>query len=109
MRAANDGLRFLLELCVLASICYWGFKTGHGALRWVLGLGTPILLAVVWTLSVNPNGSLAVRDPPRLVLELAIFGAGVAALTRAGHSCLALVLGIVVFLHLALTFPLDRR
>ncbi len=86
-----------------------GFKIGQGAVRWVLGLGAPILVAVVWALFVTSNGSLAARDPARLVLELAIFGAGVATLAGVGHSRPASVLGIVIVIHLALTFPLDER
>ena len=26
MRAANDGLRFSLELCALAAVAYWGWN-----------------------------------------------------------------------------------
>jgi hypothetical protein len=44
MKAANLGLRFLLELCILASLSYWGFLVGKGALlKGVLGIGTRCL------------------------------------------------------------------
>ncbi len=33
MGAANDGLRFLLELCVLVALGYWGFRTGERPVR----------------------------------------------------------------------------
>ncbi len=64
---------------------------------------------MVWALFVTPKGSLAVEDPVRLVLELAIFGAGIAALAGLGRSGLAAGFGIVVVIHLGLTFPLDQR
>ena len=108
MASANDALRFLLELCVLVSLAVWGFRTG-GVMGWVLGIGAPLLAAVVWALFVTPAGSLAVGDPWRLVLETAIFGAGVAALAAMGRVSLALVLAVVAVLHLALTSPLDQR
>ncbi|RIK40548.1 MAG: hypothetical protein DCC57_19460 [Chloroflexi bacterium] len=31
IRAANLAVRFLLELCALAALGYWGFVTGNGA------------------------------------------------------------------------------
>ncbi len=41
MGAANDELRFLVELCVLGALGYWGFKTGEGPVRWLLGRARP--------------------------------------------------------------------
>jgi hypothetical protein len=64
---------------------------------------------VVWAVFVTPEGSLAVGDPVRLVLELSIFGAGIAALAGLGRSGVAVAFGIVVVIHLGLTFPLDQR
>ena len=38
----NLGIRFLLELCLLTVVGYWGFKTGSGwFLKILLGIGTP--------------------------------------------------------------------
>jgi hypothetical protein len=107
--AANDGLRFLLELAVLAAVGSWGFTVADGAARWLLGLGAPLLVAVVWGLFVAPKASLHVDDPLRLLLEVVIFGSAVAALQATGHRTLAIVLGAVVALHLGFTFVLDQR
>jgi hypothetical protein len=30
IKFANLALRFLMELCTLAVLCYWGFQTGKG-------------------------------------------------------------------------------
>lgn len=109
MAVVNDGVRFLLELCVLASLGYWGFTTADGLMRWALGIGTPLLAAVTWAVFVSPRASVAIGDPARLMLELLIFGAGVAAVAAAGRPQLAVAFGIVVAVHLGLTFPLDQR
>jgi hypothetical protein len=53
---------------------------------------------------VKPGGSQATDDPVRLLLELAMSGSGVAALVA-----VALVFGILVTIHLVLTFVLDQR
>jgi hypothetical protein len=33
---------------MLAVLAYWGFTVGDGAGAWVLGVGAPLLAAVVW-------------------------------------------------------------
>ena len=49
MRSAALGLRFLLELALLAALAFWGFTTPDGALlKILLGAGAPLLAAVVW-------------------------------------------------------------
>ncbi len=109
MESANDGLRFVLELCVLGSLGYWGFTKFDGGAQWFVGIGAPFAVAVIWGVFVSPQASQRADDPIRLLLELAIFGAGVAALAGAGKETLALIFGAVVALHLGLTFPLDQR
>jgi hypothetical protein len=66
LKGANLVLRFLLELCALAALCYWGFKTGTGSIsKAVLGIGAPLAAAVLWGLSwLRP---LRYRCPERCV------------------------------------------
>jgi len=109
MSYANDGLRFLLELAMLAALAYWGFAEFDGVVQWVLGLGAPLLVAGVWGAFVAPKASRPTVDPVRLTLELAVFGSGIAALLAAGSTAPALVFAALVVVHLALTFALDQR
>jgi hypothetical protein len=109
MGYANDGLRFLLELAALAAVAYWGFAEHDGAVQWVLGLGAPLLVAVAWGAFVAPKASHPTTDPVRLLLEVAVFGSGVAALWAADRTTLALVFGAVAVVHLGLTFVLGQR
>jgi hypothetical protein len=48
-------------------------------------------------------------DPVRLLIELGVFGAGVAALFAADAVVLAVVFAALAMLHLALTFALGQR
>src|SRR5512133_1052111 len=109
MSYANDGLRFLLELAALASLGYWGFAEHDGVVQWLLGLGAPLVAAVVWGRFIAPKASHPTVDPVRLVLEVLVFGSGVAALCVAGSTALAGVFGVLVVAHLALTFALGQR
>jgi hypothetical protein len=109
MRYANDGLRFFLELAALASLAYWGFAEQDGIAQWLVGLGAPLAAATVWGTFVAPKASRPTVDPVRLVPEVGVFGAGVAALFAADQATLAVVLAALVAMHLALTFALGQR
>lgn len=103
MKALNLALRFLLELCLLAALAYWGFQTGVGLpARLGLGLGAPLLAAVVWGVFVAPASRRRVPLPWRLFLEAVLFGAAVAGLAAAGQPALAVVFGLVVVVNSAL-------
>ena len=106
---ANHGPRFLLQIALLASLAYWGFSQQVGALQWALGVGAPLVIAVVWGRFIAPKASHPTSDPPRLLLELAVIAAGVAALFAAAETVLALVFAALVLVHLSLTFVLDQR
>jgi uncharacterized membrane protein YhhN len=58
---------------------------------------------------VAAKSTSALHDPWRLLLEVAIFGAGAAALGWAGRTVFAVVLAAFAVAHLALTFVLDQR
>jgi hypothetical protein len=105
----NDVLRFALELCLLAALGYWGFAAHDGVVAWVLGVGSPLLAAVVWGTFISPKRKHDVADPGRLLLELAVFGAAVVALFASEQPRWAVVFAGAVAVHLALTFVLHER
>ena len=109
MRAANDGLRFILELSALAAVAYWGWSEHGGAWRWVLVVAAPLAIAVVWGQWVAPKARVRVGDPWKLLLELLVFGSATAALADADEPVQAIVLAAATVLHLTLTFVLDQR
>jgi hypothetical protein len=105
IKGANLAVRFLLELCALAALAYWGFKTGTGPIsKMVLGIGAPLLAAVVWATFVAPGASIQVPGPLRLVLQVVIFGLAIAGLAATGHRTLAWSLGITVVINGALMY-----
>ena len=106
MRAANDVVRFALELCSLAALAYWGSQTGPTGLNIVLAIAAPLAAAAVWGAFVAPKARRHPRDPWRLGLELLVFGSGIAGLAATGRTGLATALGATAAAHLALTFVL---
>ena len=96
IKAANLGLRFALELGILAALAYWGFRVGRDTPTTVaLGLGAPLLAAVVWSLFVSPNAPIRAHGPASLLLELAVFGSAATALYAAGQPRLAMAFALV--------------
>ncbi|MGH8826606.1 MAG: YrdB family protein [Jiangellaceae bacterium] len=94
MKAANLAVRFVLELCALTALGYWGARTGSPALAAVgLAIATPLLAATLWGLFVAPKARF---DIPvvRWVVELGVFAgaaAGLAAVDRTGLAVTLLV------------------
>jgi hypothetical protein len=108
IKLINLGVRFLLELCGLAALIYWGFHTGEELMKIVLGLLLPLLAAVAWGTFRVPNdpgkAPVAMPGPVRLLLEAAYFTLALAALSSAGQPALAALLGIAVVLNYAILY-----
>jgi hypothetical protein len=110
MKSVNLAVRLLLELGALAALAYWGLQAGQGtAMKVLLGVGAPLLAALLWGTFVAPKAKRRLADPPRLTLELAVFGAGAAALVASGLTALAAAFALVVAVSLALMFAWGQR
>ena len=105
----NDVLRFFLELAALGSLAYWGFSEFGGVAQWLVGLGAPLVVAVVWGRFMSPKASHPTVDPVRVLIEFVVFGSGVAALFAADAPVFAVVVAVLAALHLTLTFALSQR
>lgn len=103
----NLALRFLLELAALAAYIFWGWTAHEGAQRYLLGIGLPLLAAVVWGAFRVPNdpgkAPVPVPGPVRLALEVAFF-AGAVGLLATVRPTPALVLGALVVLHYLVSY-----
>jgi hypothetical protein len=98
MRSLALTVKFLLELCALAALAYWGATTGPLAVNILLGIGAPLVAAFVWGRWAAPRSPHRLADGPRVALESAVFAAATAALVVAGAPVLALALVVVVAL-----------
>jgi uncharacterized protein DUF2568 len=99
LKTLNLAVRFLLELCMLAAVGYWGFKTRAGLMRIVLGIGLPILLIVIWSLFVAPKAAYPLRGIPHMLLSLILLGSGALALFASGRADLGWVYAIILIVN----------
>ena len=109
MHMANAVARFLLELCTLAALGYWGFASTDGVTAFVRGLGVPMLVVVVWGTFGAPQAPLRAAVPIRLALFVVISGWAVAALASVDQVALALLLGAAVLVNTVLLYALGQE
>jgi Protein of unknown function (DUF2568) len=103
LKGMNLLVRFLLELCLLAAVGYWGFKTNSGwAMKLIFGIGLPILIAVLWGLFIAPRATDPLRGLSYLALELILLGSGAVALFASGKPTLGWVYTIILVVNKAL-------
>lgn len=107
----NAALRFVLELCMLAALAYWGYRRDDPILRWVLMIAAPLVAIVLWGVFAVPGDPsrsgdtvIATAGWIRLLLELALFGSAIAALYHTGAKSPAVVLAALVVFHYAISY-----
>ena len=90
-------VRFLLELCMLGAVGYWGLKTGDGVVvKGLLGVGSPLLMAVVWGVFISPRATVEVPPVAWVALQAVLFGLAAAALAHFTSPTLAVAFLAVV-------------
>lgn len=100
-KATNLGLRFVLELCMLAGLAVAGHQLGsQPAAKIVLAIAVPLLAAVVWGLFVSPRAAVPVPRWLWYGIQLVLFGAATAGLVAAGYALLGAVFGVLVIANL---------
>jgi hypothetical protein len=95
----NLAMAFLVELCALAALGYWGVWVGGGPLtKTALGIGAPLFAAILWGLFAAPRAPVSV-PLVGLVVKVIVFGSAVAALYTTDHRGLAMAFAVIVLLN----------
>jgi hypothetical protein len=108
LRAANLGLKFLLELGAFAAFAYWGTTAADGALSVVLAIAAPALAVGLWSVFAAPKSDRRLRRAVRVPFELCVFGVAVVALLAAGQPAAAIVFGVLAAVNAALLTAFDQ-
>jgi hypothetical protein len=109
IKAVNAAVRFLLELCALGALGYWGFRTGSAmAVKIALGIGMPVLAAVLWMIFGAPGAPRQLLGPWHLALEVLILGGAAVALYAAGQQVLAVAFAAVIVVNEILLYALGQ-
>ena len=107
----NLALRFFLEMGALVAMGAWGWQRAAGPWRYLLALAIPVLAMTLWGVFAVPqdpsrSGHAPVPVPgiARIVLEAGFFGFATWALYSSGHRVPAMLFGVTVLAHYALSF-----
>ena len=99
---------FLLELAMLGSFMYWGFHLNNGWLIKILfGIGTPLIVAIIWGVFIAPKASIPVTVPLRILLQIILFGSAAVALYFSEKGTLAIIFGTIVLIEMILMYTLN--
>jgi hypothetical protein len=88
-------VRFLCELGMLIGLVYWGFTVGDGAAAWVLGIGAPAIVALIWGTFIAPKATRPLSIPFRVSIEIDLFVLTAVALWFADARPAAIALGVL--------------
>src|SRR5512143_764774 len=100
LKALNAGLAFLLELAMLIGFGYWGFYGDKStALKWILGIGLPLVVAVVWGMFLAPRATYRFNATGGNLLSLFLFLLSATALYFAERPVWAIVFGVVAIIN----------
>ena len=100
LKMLNLAVRFLLELCMLAAVAFWGFKTQNGWLmKILLGIVLPLVIAVIWGMLLAPRAEHRLTGVPYFALELFLFLSGTFSLFAAGKPALGWVYTVTLVVN----------
>ena len=107
----NLTIRFLLEISALVSAGIWGWKQSDGWMRFVLAIGLPMIIVVIWGTFAVPNdpsrsGKAPIITPGiiRLAIEIGVFSFATWSLYDMDLNKLSLAFGNIVLLHYIISY-----
>jgi hypothetical protein len=80
------GVRFGCEIAAVVAVVWWGWP--------VLGIFLGVAVIAVWGAWVAPKAQRRLRDPLRLLVELAIFGLATVAFAEVGQTVIAVAFAV---------------
>jgi hypothetical protein len=100
LKAINLGVAFLLELAMLVMFGTWGFQASTETIfRVGLGIGTPLLAIIIWSIFLAPRSERRLKGISYLVLKSLLFGVAAIAFVAAGQGTLALIFVVVAIIN----------
>lgn len=109
VQGANLALRFVLELCALAALSFWGWRTGSATWSQVLlAVGAPLAAGVMWGAFAAPRSAVAVSGAVRFGIQALVLGGAALALVGVRRPTLAAVFAAAVLVNGALIAVWDQ-
>jgi hypothetical protein len=107
--AINAVLRFALEIAGLAALAVWGWSVTDSPARWVLAIGAPLVLVLIWARWIAPNSNSPLAPNTRTVVGSGLLLVAAVALWAAGDATAAWVFAGLNVLNTAMILLSGRR
>lgn len=104
LKGANLTLRFVLEVCAIFAMGYWGWHAHSGLWRWLLAIGAPAAWIALWALFGSPKATVQLSAPAHLGFEIVMAGAAAVALYATERPELALAFAVVCVINRLLSW-----
>ena len=88
LRWTGATLIFIAEVLTFLALAWWGFAALHGPVQWLVGIGLPVGVAILWGFALSPRARFTWPAIPRIALRTVILLAGGAALLAVGATAL---------------------
>ena len=95
LKGANLTLRFVLEVCAIFAMGYWGWHAHSGLSRWLMVIAAPAAWIALWGLFGSPKARVDLSAPAHLGFEIVMAGVAAVALYVAGRPELAVGFAVV--------------
>jgi|GEM_PF-1246043 len=87
-------LAFLVELAMLAALASWGFSLDDTWLKFLVGIGAPMLVIVVWGRWLSPQPKVHIPTVWRSFSKLVLYSVATLALFDLDRQGLAYLFGV---------------
>ncbi|HVU65862.1 MAG TPA: YrdB family protein [Ktedonobacteraceae bacterium] len=105
LKNSNLALALLMELAMLAAFACFGFIVGPNLpVKMLLGLGLPVLVAVIWAFFGAPRSKRRWQGAAYWLLRIVLFGCAAVALYFAGLPILALIFALLAVFNFTLVY-----
>jgi Protein of unknown function (DUF2568) len=100
LHAVNEALAFLLELLMLAGLCWWGVaQHASVGVRIVLAVAAPAAAVIAWWLFAAPRARIGLPLAGVLTVKVVLFGAAAAGVYAIGQHAAGLAFGIIALVN----------
>lgn len=95
----NFLILFLVELAMLYNFAAWGLALkAPTAARYLVGLGTPVVVIVLWGMFFSPDPALFLARPWNAMGEYALFSLSAIAIANTGRVRWAIMFFVVAII-----------
>lgn len=98
MKMTGGAAVFLAELGMLVGLSWWGLLAFEGVMSWVVGIGLPVIVLVIWGVFLSPKASMPPPLPAQIAVRLLLLLTGAAALWAVGVPEFAIAQAILAVL-----------